>query len=135
MKETDIQSTARIQLSKLKLGTYFRANVGQGWQGKSEYITKDKTVAVSPGDVVLRKARTFNTGLPKGFPDVFGFTFVQITPGMVGKKVPWFTGLEFKTDKGKSSPEQIKIMMHLKKNDCIGGTPRSVEDAIKIVTT
>ncbi|MDR3561235.1 MAG: hypothetical protein P4N59_07345 [Negativicutes bacterium] len=131
--ESGIQSFARAELSRLRLGTYFRVNVGTGWQGKSEYISRTKQVTVNAGDVVVRGARPLSTGVPPGFPDVIGFTNVIITADMVGKTVPWFTGLEFKSKNGKPEPEQIVMQEHLQEHNCIAGMPRSVSDAITIV--
>ena len=72
----------------------FRTNSGMGWTGKS----------VKKGDVTLIKnARPFH-GMPEGFPDLAGWTEIEITPDMVGRKIAVFTTVEVKAT-GKINPE------------------------------
>lgn len=124
MKESNLQNQIRIAISPH--GTYFRSNVGTGYTG-NEIIRTDG------GGVYIPKARPFNTGLPKGFPDLFGFTPILITPQMVGQMVPVFTGLEIKTATGRLRSEQKKILEFLTGRGCRAGVARSAEDAIRIV--
>ena len=99
MTEHDIQSAIRLKLSELGYAV-FRANVGR-------FQTKD--------------GRWFDTGLPKGFSDLFA-----IKDGRV-----YF--LEVKTETGKASPEQLNFLavMH-DRYGCITGIVRSVEGAVKL---
>lgn len=67
----------------------------------------------------------FNTGLPAGFPDLFGFT----------KEGRMFF-IEVKTPKSSSKLRDTQIRfrdMYLKKSNCIYGVARSAEEALKIV--
>lgn len=115
-------------------GLFFRANVGTGWQGRGKPIRPAKTmqVIVQKGDIVLRQARPFSTGLPAGFSDVFGLVPVVITADMVGQTVAVFTALEVK-DKAKASDEQSNFIKAVNDNGGRGGVVRSVEDAFRIV--
>lgn len=113
----------------------FRANVGQGWTANKDdtfVISKSRTVLLNRGDVLLRKARPFNTGVPVGFPDLFGGTGLVITPEMVGKRVLVFFALEVK-DLARTTEEQSNFLQAVKAEGGIAGIARSVEDARRIV--
>jgi len=69
----------------------FRANCGMGWAGKA--TRKGRFT-------VIQDARVLHA-MPEGFPDLVGFTVIEITPEMVGKKIAVFTAEEVKA--GKSS--------------------------------
>lgn len=86
MTEHELQNLIRLHISENKLGTMFRANVGSGWTG-----TVHKSSARS---VTIYGARRFSTGLPAGFPDLFGFRTITVTPGMVGKEIAVFAELK-----------------------------------------
>ncbi|MDR0656550.1 MAG: hypothetical protein LBG22_09585 [Treponema sp.] len=75
----------------------FRINAGMGWSGETSRLKN--------GDIIIHNPRPFH-GAPKGFPDTVGWDCVEITPGMVGKKIAVFVGEEFKTGKLKLSREQ-----------------------------
>lgn len=78
----------------------FRTNSGMAWAGKS----------VKKGDITLIKnARPFH-GMPEGWPDLTGWTEIEITPDMIGKKIAVFTTVEVKaTGKIKAESEQGKF--------------------------
>lgn len=110
-QEHSIQNDVRDQLSD-KVRMVFRANVGQGWtaNGKDTFRpSKQTAVVLERGDVLLRNARPFNTGLPAGFPDTFGCQEVVITPDMVGQKVAVFWALEIK-DQSSASVAQSNFI-------------------------
>lgn len=115
MTEADIQRQIRIVLSPF--GTYFRANVGQAWTG-SDYIQ-------TASGMLIKNPRPFNTGLPKGFPDLFGFTLKN--------DVPIFTAIEVKTPKGRLRQDQKHMLEFLKAKGAIVGVARSTDDAITII--
>lgn len=72
----------------------FRTNSGMAWAGH----------AVRKGEfTIIKNARPFH-GLPEGFPDLAGFTEIEITPDMVGRTVAVFTTVEVKAT-GKIKPE------------------------------
>ena len=100
MTEQDIQNLIRAELSKHAL--VFRANVGK---------------------VKTHDGRYFDTGLPPGFCDLFGF---RKSDGKI-----FF--IEVKTPKGRVRPVQKKFMEIVKRNGAIVGVARSVDDALKII--
>lgn len=113
----------------------FRANVGVGWQGvgrpfKTPYPI---TVDMNPGDVLLRQARPFDTGLPPGFADTFGWVPVEITPDMVGKTFAMFIGLEIKSQTGAVRDNQIAFVNAVNRAGGRAGFARCVEDAQDII--
>lgn len=75
------------------------------------------------GKLRLSDGRFFSTGLPNGFPDLFGFK--------------WSNGkiffIEVKTPKGRIRPDQIAFHMDLMNRHIIHGIARSTDDALKIV--
>lgn len=95
-----IQNQIRVALSKAGY-MVFRANVGK--------------VRTSDG-------RFFDTGLPKGFSDLFGFR----PDGQI-----FF--IEVKNEKGRVRPEQTKFMEVMEQRGALVGVARSVEDALGIV--
>lgn len=99
--ERDIQNAIRLGLANR--GHYvFRANVA--------------TVRLPDG-------RIFDTGLPKGFPDLFGFR------GTDGK----IFFIEVKNEKGQLRKEQKHFQKVMQYKPALCGIARSVEDAIRIV--
>ncbi|NLY08868.1 MAG: VRR-NUC domain-containing protein [Tissierellia bacterium] len=70
-----------------------------------------------------RGDRFVSTGLPKGFPDLFGFRKSD------GKA--FF--IEVKGIKGRLSPEQLAMAEEFKRHDVLYGVARSAEEALEIV--
>jgi hypothetical protein len=100
MTEHEIQNSIRLKLSELGYAV-FRANVGK-------FQTKD--------------GRWFDTGLPKGFSDLFAIKNGKI----------YF--LEVKTPTGKPTAEQLNFLAAMRdRYGCITGIVRSVEEAVKLV--
>lgn len=100
MTEHEIQNSIRLKLSELGYAV-FRANVGK-------FQTKD--------------GRWFDTGLPKGFSDLFAIKNGKI----------YF--LEVKTETGKPTAEQLNFLAVMRdRYGCITGIVRSVEEAVKLV--
>ncbi len=100
MTEHNIQNLIRINTNDIAV--LFRANVGSG----STY-----------------DGRYFNTGLPKGFSDLFGFRKSD------GKAV----FIEVKAKNGRASPEQRKFLAVMRSYGAITGIAKSVEDAREII--
>lgn len=98
--EHTIQNEIRVALTENGY-TVFRANVG-----------KVKTV----------DGRWFDTGLPKGHPDLYGF-------GPDGK----IFYIEVKNANGRVRPEQKQFIKTVKARGALAGIARSVEDALAIV--
>ena len=99
-EEHAIQNAIRIALSDRT--TVFRANVGSG-------VTYD--------------GRHFDTGLPKGFSDLFGF---RHSDGRI-----FF--IEVKAPKGRVSEAQKNFITQMRSHGAIAGVARSVDDALKII--
>lgn len=100
MNEHSIQNAIRLRLSELGY-CVFRANVGR-------FQTKD--------------GRWFDTGLPKGFSDLFA-----VKDGRI-----YF--LEVKTETGRPSEEQLKFLAVMRdRYGCVAEIVRSVDDAIRAV--
>lgn len=98
--EHNIQNSIRNETADIAI--LFRANVGSG-------ITYD--------------GRHFDTGLPKGFSDLFGFRLSD------GKAV----FIEVKSAVGRVRPEQINFIRKMQIYGALAGIARSVEDARKII--
>ncbi len=100
MTEHDVQNS--IRNGTTDIAVLFRANVGSG-------ITYD--------------GRYFDTGLPKGFSDLFGFRRSD------GRAV----FIEVKSQSGRARPEQITFIQKMQIYGALAGIARSVEDARKII--
>lgn len=99
-EEHAVQNQIRIALSPY--ATVFRVNVGK---------------------VFTPDGRFFDTGLPKGFSDLFGF---RHSDGRI-----FF--IEVKTPAGRVSPEQKNFIKQMRRSGAIAGVARSAEDALKII--
>lgn len=99
--EHEIQKQIQLSLSK-NCCTVYRANVGK---------------------VLMKDGRWFDAGLPKGFPDLFGFRWVDNQIFFI----------EVKSATGKPRPEQIRFHNFLVTKNIMHGIARSSEDALKIV--
>ncbi len=99
-RERDIQNSIRAGVGDIAL--IFRANVGSG-------VTYD--------------GRHFDTGLPKGFSDLFGF---RIPDGRA-----FF--IEVKSPTGRIRPEQQNFIEQMRSNGALAGIARSVEEARRII--
>ena len=100
MTEHDIQNAIRLRLSELGY-CVFRANVGR-------FQTKD--------------GRWFDTGLPRGFSDLFA-----VKDGRI-----YF--LEVKTETGRPSEEQLRFLAVMRdRYGCVAEIVRSVDDAVRAV--
>ena len=86
----------------------FRLYAGQAWQGEAVRASSPTRVTLYPGDVLLRRARAFH-GAPVGFPDLFGWDAVIVTPEMVGTVVAIATGEEVKTGSLRLSAMQRRF--------------------------
>jgi hypothetical protein len=99
--EHKIQNDIRVAVSQHGC-TIFRANVGK---------------------VKLPNGRWFDTGLPRGYPDLFGFRHSD------GKM--FF--IECKNEVGRLRPEQKVFQKFVKPLPVLYGVARSVDDAIAII--
>ena len=128
MKKTEheIQNEIRLLLGRRPDIRIFRANVGQAWTGERIERRAD-------GSVIIRGARPFSTGLPAGWPDLFGFRVVIVTPELVGAALPVFAAIEVKGPGGRLRPEQEQVLAVLRSMGALCGVARSYEDAAAIL--
>ena len=98
--EHRIQNDIRVNTGDIAV--LFRANVGSG-------VTYD--------------GRHFDTGLPKGFSDLFGFRQSD------GRAV----FIEVKAPSGRVRAEQVKFIEKMREYGALAGVARSVEDARNII--
>lgn len=98
--EHRIQNDIRVNTGDIAV--LFRANVGSG-------VTYD--------------GRHFDTGLPKGFSDLFGFRRSD------GRAV----FIEVKAPSGRVRSEQVKFIEKMREYGALAGVARSVEDARNII--
>ena len=77
----------------------FRTNSGMAWAGKSTLKGEFR---------IIKNARPF-WGLPEGWPDLTGWTEIEITPDMIGQKIAVFTAVEAKTGSLKLSEKQNRF--------------------------
>lgn len=97
--EQEVQNSIRVGLSKLG-HKVFRANVGK---------------------VKLADGRWFDTGLPKGFSDLFSVKD--------GKVYFW----EVKNGKNKASEEQINFLEQMKKIGCASAVVYGMDDVMEVL--
>lgn len=100
-EEHEIQKEILVALSQHKCNV-FRTNVG-----------KVQTI----------DHRWFDTGLPQGHPDLYGWRWVD-------NQVFY---IEVKSKTGKPRPDQIRFHEMLQSHNVIHGIARSVKDALMIV--
>lgn len=100
-KEIAIQDSIRVALAENGY-VVFRANVGK---------------------VKTADGRFFDSGLPGGFPDLFGF---KPENGKI-----YF--IEVKTPKGKRRADQVRFAKNLRDKCAIYGVARSAGEAVTIV--
>lgn len=78
---------------------------------------------INVGVVKTPDGRYFDTGVPKGFSDLFGFRKAD------GRVV----FIEVKTAKGRASPQQMRFIRQMTEYGAIAGICRSAEDALKLI--
>lgn len=139
MKKTEKSEKAIRKEIELAIGgngkTTLLANVsGQGVVGRVGPIV--------PGELTwVDNARHISFGLGAkpgkgkgaGFPDLIGWTEVEITPEMVGLNLAVFTGIEVKKENKKPSEIQQKRISLIRSAGGMAGVARSVEDAQEII--
>lgn len=113
---------------------FFRVNSGMGWTGKTTGPVKTKTtIVLSPGDMVLRKARPFHAGFPKGSSDLVGWTRINITPNMVGRRLAVFTAAEIKTKNVRTTSQQRAFINLVKKSGGIGVVAKQFDHLLEAI--
>lgn len=98
--EQEVQNEIRVALTQAGY-IVFRTNVGK---------------------VKTADGRWFDTGLPKGHPDLYGFR--------PDGKIFY---IEVKKENGRVRPEQQRFIDIVKSRGAIAGVARNVEEALKII--
>jgi hypothetical protein len=124
MEENNILKTILLKLPAS--ARLFRNNVALGWVGSMTKKVFDK--------VILSNARPLHAGLCKGSSDLIGWTSVEITPEMVGKKIAVFTAIEVKTNTGRPSKDQLNFIEVVKSSGGFAGVARSEKDIKEIIS-
>lgn len=83
----------------------------------------DKIFRANVGKVKMDSGRWFDTGLPSGFPDLFGFR----------KSDGKMFFIECKNETGRLREDQKQFAIFLKNFPVLYGVARSTDDALKIV--
>lgn len=130
-REHSIQNEIRNALAGH--GMFFRANVGQGWTGKAERISRAGRILVHPGDVVIRHARPFHSGLPVGFADLFGLIPVEIGPQHIGQTLARFVAIECKTETEAPTKQQSAFIQAVQRDGGLAAICRSAGAAMDLI--
>lgn len=131
MAEADLMR--RLQARASQLGArLFRQQVGMAWVGRVEQGYPGRRVVLAAGDVVIRAARPFRSGVV-GMSDLGGWVPVTITPDMVGQTVAVYTQVEVKTDKGAASLDQLAWIDAVNKAGGRAGIARNDDDLAGIL--
>lgn len=121
------------QLAASRLGArLWRMSVGLGWVGDALKIKTAQTIHVKPGDVVIRQARPFRSGI-EGMSDGVGLVPVIVTQEMVGKRLAVFLAVEDKQGTGRPTDEQWSFIKAIRALGGRAGIARSDEDVAAIV--
>ena len=121
--EKELENKLRLEMSR-NGHRLVRANAGQAWAGAG-LKHEGKTIT-------LKNPRIFH-GLPKGCPDLCGFSTIEVTPEMVGKKLPVFTALELKTETVAVTKDQKRVMAGIKRAGGITGVARNCKQGMEII--
>jgi hypothetical protein len=106
----------------------FRNNTGKAWAGKLVDSFKSRGAQT----ITLENARPLNAGLVVGGSDLIGWTTVEVTPEMVGRKIAVFTAIEDKGSKTSTSDGQVNFISRVLDAGGIAGIARSADDAINL---
>lgn len=121
MQESNLTKSILLKIGSTPGLRVFRNNTGTAWAGK--VIKKSKNF------ITLEDPRPFHAGLCNGSSDYIGWKTVEITPDMVGKKLAVFVGLEFKTNSGRASKDQINFIKQVREAGGFAGIVKKSEDA------
>ena len=120
--ECEVMRDIQLELANVRGLRLWRVNVGRGWVGSGppKVFTEGGRKTVT-----LFGARPFDTGLPEGFPDLFGFIELET------ETIPVF--IEVKSSRGPIRPKQAAFIAAMNAAGCRAGIARSVAEALAIV--
>lgn len=128
----------KVWLGLGAISRLFRLNTGRAWLSN---LGPKGVQKMSDGSVLIRSARSIAIGFaaPTGDPvegasDLNGWTTVEVTPEMVGKRVAVYTAIETKaTTGGRKREGQINFCDQVTAAGGIAGFANSEESAKGIV--
>ncbi|BCP56222.1 hypothetical protein K32_48390 [Kaistia sp. 32K] len=129
----------RIWLAVGAIGTtLFRFNSGRAWISN---LGPKGVQRLQDGSVLIKAARSIALGMayPNGESvtgqlDLGGWTTIEVTPEMVGRKIAVATFMDAKRSKGgKTSDEQANMVAQVDLAGGIAGIANSPEAAVAIV--
>lgn len=132
MKENPIQKRILLACSR-GAARLFRMNVGMGWVGNARKFSRVTNITAMPGDVLIRGARPFHSGIV-GMSDLVGWHTITITDDWVGADVAVYSAIEVKQKNGRLTPEQRAFIATVQKAGGFAGVARSVEEAKSVLT-
>lgn len=113
MKETSITQRVMLALATaMPTLRIFRNNTGMAWAGSA--------MRDSRGGVFIKDARPLHAGLCEGSSDLIGWTSIEITPAMVGRKVAVFTAVEVKQPGKRPTESQQNFLQRIREAGGIG---------------
>lgn len=119
MTTNDLTKSIEVAAPRLR-ARLFRNNTAVAWVGDARH---------EGTTVILRNARALHAGLCTGSSDLIGWTTLEITPDMVGRRVAVFTAVEVKNGSDRASKAQKAFIEAVKTQGGIAGIARTVEDA------
>ena len=127
LKESNLSKRILLAVSSMTNAKLFRNNTGTAWTGKTVSSTRD-------GGKYIDEPRPLRAGLCKGSSDLIGWTPIEITQDMVGKKIGVFTAVEIKARGGKATPEQLNFIEQVRKGGGIAGIATTDDEAVNLIT-
>ena len=120
------------QIAASKLGArLWRMSVGLAWTGDARKFDKTDFVQVNPGDVLIRNARPYKSGVT-GMSDGIGFMPRVVTLDMVGKPIAQYLAVEDKTGTGRPTEEQSAFIRMVRSFGGLAGVARS-DDEVRAI--
>lgn len=121
------------QLAASQLGArLWRMSVGLAWMGDARKFDRACSVNVEPGDVLIRKARPFKSGV-EGMSDGIGFAPKIVTADMVGQTIAVYLAVEDKTGSGRATKEQSAFIRMVRSFGGLAGVARNDADVKRIL--
>lgn len=128
----------RIWLGLGAVSRLFRVNTGRAWLSNMGPAGVQK---LSDGAVLIKSARSISIGFSdvsgnpvEGTSDLNGWTTVEVTPEMVGKRVAIYTAIETKASTGgRKRAGQVNFYDQVDGAGGIAGFAKSEESAKHIV--
>lgn len=132
MRESNVLRSAWLAVAALGT-TLFRVNTGKAWVGRGVRQPDGNVIVIGGRPVAL------GFGMPNGDPlvgtaDLNGWTTMEVTPEMVGRKIAVYTALETKESSGgQQRKEQINFIQRVRQAGGIAGFASSPAAAQAII--